>query len=321
MLEILYTRGDDELARVFVARLADGSLVEFVESVQPPVPREEKWVLIVSTLKGCPVGCPICDAGGHYRGRLTSGEMLAQIDYLVRRRHPDGRVPVPKFKVQFARMGDPALNDAVIEVLRTLPRRYDAPGLMPCLSTIAPAGKEHFFEELIRVNREHYRGRFQMQFSLHTTDEARRAELIPARTWTFAQMADFGERFFGAGEGGGRKVALNFAPALGYPLEPEALLEHFSPTAFMVKLTPINPTSAAARSGLRGLIDPADRPAAQALADRFRAAGYETVLSIGELRENRIGSNCGMYVARLRGAGARRRAGCPAGWCESPGGL
>lgn len=318
MMEVLYTCGDEELARVFVARLADGSLVEFVESVQPPVPREEKWVLIVSTLKGCPVGCPMCDAGGHYRGKLTSGEILAQIDYLVRRRHPDGRVPVPKFKVQFARMGDPALNDGVIEVLRALPRRYEAPGLMPCISTIAPAGRDSFFEELIRVKRRYYRGRFQMQFSLHTTDEARRAELIPARTWSFARMAEFGERFF---EEGDRRIALNFAPAVGYPLEPEALLEHFPPRAFMVKLTPINPTMAAARSGLRGLVDPADPAAAWSLAGRFRVAGYETVLSIGELRENAIGSNCGMYVARFRDAGAGRQAGRPAGWCESAGGL
>ena len=58
-MRVVRTTGDDDLARVFVAELADGAHVEFVESVQPPVPREEKWVLIVSTLKGCPVGCSI----------------------------------------------------------------------------------------------------------------------------------------------------------------------------------------------------------------------------------------------------------------------
>ena len=75
-LRILHTVGDDELARVFVAETDDGSRVEFVESIQPPHPREEKWVLIVSTLKGCPIGCPICDAGGSFRGQLTSDEFF-----------------------------------------------------------------------------------------------------------------------------------------------------------------------------------------------------------------------------------------------------
>ena len=79
-LEMVYTSGNDDLARVFVARTADGSPIEFVESIQPPYRREEKWVLIVSTLKGCPVGCPICDAGGDYRGKLTAEEILAQVE-------------------------------------------------------------------------------------------------------------------------------------------------------------------------------------------------------------------------------------------------
>ena len=34
-------------------------------------------------------------------------------------------------------------------------------------------------------------------------------------------------------------------------------------------------------------------------AEALREAGYETILSIGEVRENRIGSNCGMYASRF----------------------
>ncbi len=78
-MKIVYDTGADELARVYVAELEDGSNIEFVESIQPPYSWREKWVLIVSTLKGCPVGCPICDAGGTYRGKLTRDEILAQM--------------------------------------------------------------------------------------------------------------------------------------------------------------------------------------------------------------------------------------------------
>lgn len=293
-MKAIYSSGDDELARVFVMETAGGRRVECVDSCQPPIPREEKWVLIVSTLFGCPVNCLICDAGGRYSGRLSAEEIFEQIDFLVRRRSPDGRVPTPKLKVQFARMGDPAFNPAVLEVLRDLPSRFDAPGLMPCISSVAPHGSEPFFESLIGIKRDLYAGgRFQLQLSLHTTDPERRRQLVPARCLPFDRLGELGRSFFTAGD---RKIALNFAAAEGAPLEPSQLLRHFPPDVFMVKLTPINPTRAARRSGLRSLIDPADDAATAALVQRFVAAGYDTIASIGEPREDEIGSNCGMYL-------------------------
>lgn len=297
MLKIVHTTGDDSLARVFVAELADGARIECVESVQPPVPREEKWVLIVSTLRGCPVGCPMCDAGDDYAGKLSAADVQAQIDWLIQRRFPNGDVAIPKLKIQFARMGDPAFNLAVLEVLRTLPSRYPRAGLLPSISSVAPVGCEAFFDQLIDVKNEFYgNGRFQLQFSVHTSDDAARRRLIPARTWSLLQMAAFGQRFLSTGD---RKITLNFAPARGWALDAHVIREAFDPERFLVKLTPINPTEAARQSGLVGLIDPADLKAARAVADRFRDVGFETLISIGELRENEIGSNCGMYVARL----------------------
>jgi 23S rRNA (adenine2503-C2)-methyltransferase len=290
--------GDEALARVFVGALADGSRVEFVESVQPPVPRSEKWVLIVSTLKGCPVGCPICDAGGDYRGRLTADEILDQIDRLVRSRFPDGRARTRRVKIQFARMGEPALNDAVIETLGRLPGALDLPGLMPCVSTVAPAGRGAWFDALERIKKERFGGgAFQMQFSLHTTCAEARRRLIPVRTWSHEEIAAFGARFF---EPGDRLLTLNFAPARGLPLDPETLPPLLRPDVFAIKLTPINPTFAARESGLRGVIDPADEEACARVVERFEALGYRTILSIGALAENAIGSNCGQYVEKLR---------------------
>jgi 23S rRNA (adenine2503-C2)-methyltransferase len=295
MLKVVRSEGSDDLARVFVGELPDRRLIEFVESVQPPIPRERKWVLIVSTLHGCPVGCPICDAGGAYGGRLTAEEIVAQVEYLVRRRYPDGHCPIPKLKVQFARMGDPAFNDAVLDAIEAIPSRLDLPGFLPSLSTVAPANREPFFDRLIQLKKERFSGgRFQMQFSLHTTDQKAREKLVPVRTWSFEQMAGFGERFR---EEGDRKIALNFAAPVGYPLKPEAIRGIFPPERFLIKLTPINPTRSAERSGLVGVIDPSDPGRCRAVAETFRAVGYETLVSIGEQEENTIGSNCGMYVS------------------------
>jgi 23S rRNA (adenine2503-C2)-methyltransferase len=293
-VQIVAQHGDGELATLYVGQLSDGSRIEFVESVQPPVPRHEKWVHVISTLKGCPFDCAICDAGGSYAGKLSSAEIVDQVDYLVRTRFPDGVPLTRRLKVQFARMGDPALNAGVLAALEALEGRY--PGLLfPSISTIAPAGSG-VLEELLEMKNRLFGPRFQMQFSLHTTDEARRRELVPARTWSFTEMGDFGRRFHRPGE---RKVTLNFATPVGFPLDPALLLGNFSPDHFVVKLTPVNPTVKANARGLVGRIDPEQAAECKRLVQRFEAAGYGTILSIGELEENQIGSNCGMFVSRV----------------------
>lgn len=305
MLSINKAIGNDDLARVFVGTFEDGASVEFVESIQPPVRRDDKWVLIVSTLKGCPVGCPICDAGETYEGPLSADQIMAQIDHLITSRYPERHVPVRKLKIQFARMGEPAFNDAVLDVLEQLPHRFDAPGLFPCISTVAPAGRERFFQRLLDIKQRLYPKRFQLQFSLHTTDEEARRRLVPARTWTFAEMAAYGRRFRQHGD---RKITLNFATPAGYPLEPEVLGRAFSRRDFFIKLTPVNPTSRALASGLAGAIDPTNPAAQKQLQASFENEGFETLVSIGEPDENRIGSNCGMYVSSSKGSREKTRS-------------
>ena len=170
-MNIIGKTGRDDIATVYLADFGNTSFVEFVESIQPPIPREEKWVLIVSTLFGCPVKCPICDAGGWYKGKLSKKEILSQIDYMILKRFPNRVVDVNKFKIQFARMGEPAFNMAVISVLKELPSLYEAKGLMPCISTVAPMGCGAFFNELLEVKEALYKNSFQLQFSIHSTDE------------------------------------------------------------------------------------------------------------------------------------------------------
>ena len=109
-------------------------------------------------------------------------------------------------------------------------------------------------------------------------------------------MGRYGDRFFTPGD---RKITLNFAPAMGNPLEPAVLLPHFSPERFLVKLTPINPTRKSLESGLEALINPEDIATCARVKESFERQGYDTILSIGELCENQIGSNCGMYISRV----------------------
>ena len=114
-----------DIATVYLADMGDKRFVEFVESVQPPIPREEKWVIILSMLYGCPVGCSMCDAGGWYEGKLSKEDIFSQIDYLVHLVFPEKVIPVKKFKIQFARMGEPSFNENVLDFPACQPLRHN----------------------------------------------------------------------------------------------------------------------------------------------------------------------------------------------------
>ncbi|MBN1432594.1 MAG: radical SAM protein [Methanomicrobiaceae archaeon] len=296
-MKIIAEAGNDDIARVYIAETEDGKRIEFVESVQPPLTRSQKWVLIVSSLFGCPVGCRMCDAGGGYGGKLSADEIYAQIDYLVKKRFPDGNILVDKFKIQFARMGEPAFNPAVLEVLSSLKSRYNARGLIPSLSTIAPEGCDEFFKRLLEIKNEHYRGMFQLQYSIHTTEPEMRKWLIPVKTWSFEKMKDYGEEFHDNGE---RKITLNFALGKNMKIDPAVLLEYFTPDAFLVKITPVNPTFRAMENRIDSYIVPGvnspEYCEENSITESLRDAGYDVIISIGELEENLIGSNCGQYL-------------------------
>lgn len=293
-MKILATQGREDIAVVYIAENENGQRVEFVQSLEPPIPASEKWVNIISTLFGCPVQCPVCDAGLQYKGKLNREEMLFQVDYLVQQRFGSNKVPSKKWKIQFARMGEPAFNPAVIEVLETLPERYVAEGLLPSVSTVAPSSCEKFFDGLLSVKKDLYPSRFQFQFSIHSTDPIARRKLIPVKTWDFKQMATYGERIF---DGSGRKVTLNFALLQDMPADADDLRRWFDPDAFLVKVTPANPTQRMVEHGLRSLFD--NKTLWRRTIERFQQVGFQVIESIGELEENQIGSNCGQFLSAV----------------------
>ena len=296
--KLLKTSGRDDLALVHVLRLDDDPLhvVETVDSIDPRYPRHEKSVIILSTQFGCPVGCLMCEAGGAYYGNLTAEQMMAQVRFVVARR--PAVLETRKLKVHFARMGEPALNHAVLGALELLPSEAPGRGLMACISSVAPRGSAAFFDELTRIKDRHYGGgQFQLQISINSTDDRVRRRLIPIAHLGLPAIATVGRRFFRPGD---RKVALNFALARGVPVDPQVLADLFDPAQFMIKLTPVNPTERSSLHGLDTVLSAETAGATDDLARRLRQLGFDTVVSIGEPEEIAIGSNCGQLVRAQR---------------------
>ena len=287
---------------VHVAEDDAGRRLEFVDSIQPPRTRDEKWVVIVSTMYGCPVGCQMCDAGGGYLGKVSAEDMVWQVREAVTQRFADGVPRTDMLKVQFARMGEPAMNDQVLDALVGLRRAFPENRVVASVSTVGPAMARRFLEPLRAVKDEHYPGGdFQLQFSIHSTDREVRSRLCPIRTMSFDEMAEAGRAFRDPGD---KRVTLNFCLMEGIPADPDVVRRHFDPEHFLIKLTPLNPTTRADRAGLVSLIGEGREGAAQEHVDAFTGQGFDVLLSIGEYEENQIGSNCGQYLGGLNGTRA-----------------
>ena len=106
-------------------------------------------------------------------------------------------------------------------------------------------------------------------------------------------MAEDGERFYSPGD---RKITLNFALSHHASIDPAVMLKHFSPDIFLIKITPLNPTYRAKQNNLESYINPFEINKQYDIVQELRQAGYEVIVSIGEVEENHVGSNCGQYL-------------------------
>ena len=291
-MKVLQNKGKKELALVYVAGLRNDpkNLVEFVDACSPAVgDRRKKWVIIISTQLGCQVNCIMCDAGGGFRGNLSAAEMLGQVKTVVADNGLDPK-NCAKFKVQFARMGEPALNPQVMTALRELSELY--PNVIPCVATIGPGNCSRWFSELLIV-RDLFTD-FQLQLSVNSTDEGWRDIIMPYPKISLSELAGYGKCFYRPGQ---RKTVLNFALHPRWPLEAAALRKTFDPKYFAVKLTPLNPTDAGSRNSLD--LDQNTDPINGEMEEKAQSLerhGFLVIRSVGELEENDIGSNCGQAV-------------------------
>lgn len=297
--EIIDKRGRENVAWVYLlsSRQEKNVLIECVDAYDPRYPAGEKWVIILSSQKGCPVGCSFCDASFYFKGNLSREEILEQLEIVLSpHKHGDDCINSRKIKLHFARMGEPAFNPAVIEVLEEIPFIYPGINFIPTIATLAPAGCEKWFEGLTRSKNKNYRdGKFQLQFSVNSTDEDYRRKIMPVKKWSASEISAFGRKYYQKGD---RKITLNYALTTDTPFEAQKIIDFFEPEKFLVKITPVNPTMKAARAGMTSILD-FDGNYPDTLRNELKkleSSGYEVIISIGSLEEIGVGSNCGQLA-------------------------
>ncbi|MCK6444920.1 MAG: RNA methyltransferase [Planctomycetes bacterium] len=141
----------------WLVALADGATIETV--LLP------KRALCVSSQIGCAVGCRFCKTGeGGLVRNLSTDEILAQVA-LARRERPIERIV-------FMGMGEPAHNLA--NVLAAIERLGDEGRFAHKRMVFSTVGDGRVFERLDAA-----RVKPALALSLHSADDARRAELLP----------------------------------------------------------------------------------------------------------------------------------------------
>ena len=112
---------------------------------------------------------------------------------------------------------------------------------------------------------------------------------------TLEEIAAYCHLFYRTGD---KKITLNFIVMERYPIDPKIIHSLFDPAKVLIKLTPLNPTKYARENGLKTMLDPHNETSIASLTTAFQLLGFETIISIGNLEENEIGSNCGQYISK-----------------------
>lgn len=267
------------------------------------VPYEEKWLLTVSTQKGCPYTCKFCDVGNlPFKGNLSAGKIMDQVSDLIW--NTPYVTESKKVKIGFARMGEPAHNlDNVLYAIKCLPHLSNECGKnfnwLPCFNSILPTKTiENYtgfevIDKVIDMKEKVYNGFLHFQISCNSTDENQRKELFGG-----AEVLHLNEiiEYINKKEITNRTITLNFIVMKGIEVDIEKLKKFgLNKEKFVVKLIPLNKTLNSEKYGLKTYANYNNYEKLLKLKNEFEKAGIPVVVdSIAKCEE--AGLCCGQLA-------------------------
>lgn len=202
--------------------------------------RNERWMIGVSCMSGCYVGCKFCATGQLKKFRnLKFSEILSQINFILEKYPEDDPDKAKEFKINYTRMGEPFLNiEAVQDTIKYLSGYH--PNTHHYISTIGVKGSDFSWIE----------GNISLQISLHSLKENRRNELIPYKNKM--SIEELGQ----IRTNSNLKTTVNLTLVDQEDFDIELLKKYFDPLYFFIKLSPINKNNVSERNLLgNGIID------------------------------------------------------------------
>jgi 23S rRNA (adenine2503-C2)-methyltransferase len=186
--------------------------------------RSERWMIGVSTMSGCPVGCNFCATGKLKKWRnLTAQEMIDQVRFILDKHWPLNPAKSKEFKINWTRMGEPFLN--IPEVKKAIAiLSLDYPNVHHYVSTVGIRNSDFSW----------IKGNITLQLSVHSFDEDQRDWLIPIRKMSLEEMGQVRTE-------SNLKTTVNLSLVREEDFVLKELVRLFPKEHFFVKLSPINP--------------------------------------------------------------------------------
>ncbi len=215
--------------------------------------RQDRWMIGVSVMSGCPVRCPFCATGALKKWRnLKAEEILAQVQFIVENnKNKFEPEEAGEFRILFTRMGEPVMNkEEVLKAIRLIKEHF--PKAIIALSTIGPkVGTVEFFEGIKKIIAEYKEDFIQFQFSVHSTNEGQRDFLQPVKKYDLAGIKKFADDWKKISK---RKVTLNFTLCDDNEFEAKKIEKYFSADSVFIKLSPLNENNISNKNHLSGVI-------------------------------------------------------------------
>jgi len=196
--------------------------------------RTERWMIGVSCMSGCPVGCKFCATGQLPRWRVLSAEeIVAQVKFILEKNPEYSPANAKEFKINYTRMGEPFLNlNAVKKAVGIIDEMF--PNVHHYISTIGICESDFSW----------IKGNITLQISLHSFDEEHRNWLIPLkRKMTIPELGQIRT-------GSNLKTTLNMTLVEESDFDIESLQKYFDKEHFFIKLSPINPNATSDKNNI-----------------------------------------------------------------------
>jgi len=253
-----------------------------VESVLYKYPTyEERTVLCISTMCGCPMGCRFCGTGDYFVRNLSAEEIVGQAEYILDSQI-DGVNPnsINKLQIMVMSMGEPALNKNLAKAFEILHEKYPKAALL--ISSSAPKVDYAWIRDLsIKIPT------IGLQFSIHESTNEARDKLIPFKSkLNLAEIATEGELWHKAT---GRKPFFNYCAHKNNSSgeDVERLLNLFNPKVWEATVSVI-----CERESHKEASNEYQRNLAVEFGSKLVAAGYN-VRVFDPAGQDTIGGGCG----------------------------
>lgn len=256
---------------------------------------EEKWVITISTQYGCSMNCNFCDVPNVGKGtNATFNDLIRQVLTGISL-HPGVKF-TKRLNIHYARMGEPTWNPNVLDATKWLKTHIDPEyHIHPVVSTMMPKHNEWlktFIHTWMRIKNRLLDGEAGLQISINSTDEEQRTEMFGGNAHTLESIAQIMEGIIPKG----RKIALNFALADFYKIDPNILLKYFNPDDYLIKITPIHETKMCQGNNITTVGGYDYYTIYRKPEEELKKVGYDVIVFIPSIEEDRSRITCGNAI-------------------------